>query len=222
MLSLGLTMPDIYLLVRRFIDGVFEDYLSKSRKERWIDKTPAYYSLIPFVEAVFNGSAQYILLVRHPLDCICSLDEFIPLWPQPDDPDVRRLVTIYGRGRYALAKYWVEVNERIAYSLSALEKRAFLVRYEDLVRDPSREMKRILTFLGEDPTLLHLRSALWRPRTPGYQDPKILHTRSVHTNSVGRYRTLPEGELDALWNLVAAVAQRFGYDRSDCMQRDHP
>lgn len=212
--SLGLTQSDIFSHVRTFVDNIMSSYTTKQGKTRWVDKTPSYYRILDFIEKIFDRSAQYILLVRHPLDCICSLREFVPGQLHQNDPDIARVVATYGKGQYGLAKYWLEVNEQIYHWSIALPDRTYLVRYEDLVMQSQQAVSKILYFLGEDPRLLDLNKALTMSHTGGYQDPKIAQTIAVHTNSVGRSIKMTEGEAKSLWRLVQELATKFGYEMS--------
>jgi len=66
--GLGLSRDDIYEKIKDFINSIMADYARHSGKARWVDKTPNYCRLLPFIDAVFHSEVIYIVLVRHPLD----------------------------------------------------------------------------------------------------------------------------------------------------------
>lgn len=210
--SLGFGTREIRCELRRLIEAFLGGYARRQGKSRWIDKTPNYYRLLPFLDEIFNGEVLYLFLVRHPLDCIDSLYECFGYATRHDlDPEIARSVERYGKGRYGWAKYWNEVYERI-YTFSALyPDRCHLFRYEDLVRNPAETLKHVLGFLGETLPESLIETALLQEHTPGFEDYKIRHTSNIHTASVGKWKDWSPHEIRAVWPLVEATAARFGY-----------
>src|SRR4051794_26865482 len=79
--SLGVSESVLDTYFGALIDCIFSRYASAMGKMRWIDKTPAYYTLLPFLDRIFDKQCQYIFLVRHPLDCAHSLEQFSKRFP---------------------------------------------------------------------------------------------------------------------------------------------
>jgi protein-tyrosine sulfotransferase len=205
---------DVQSGVRHFINAFMALHTKRAGKPRWIDKSPNYYRILPFLDELFQEDILYLFLVRHPLDSVCSLQEFFTYSSKYSfDPEVARIVNNFGNDKYGCAKYWVDVYERIAVFMGSVPNRSRVVKYEDLVRSPSGVMSEVISFLGEDPALLHLQNAFDNKTNlvGGPQDHKILGTDRVHTKSIDRWKRLPIIEARAIWDLGKLTALRFGY-----------
>jgi hypothetical protein len=210
--GLGCTSEDLRRNLQQFIDGFLSLYAKQAEKPRWIDKSPNYYQILPFLEKVYAGKVLYVLIVRHPLDNIISLEEAFPNASRHSrDPEIATIVEQWGKGRYGWARYWMDLYDRVHLFRTSTPERTHLVRYEDLVSSPETVMRKVIAFLGEDPVGLHLERAFEKRKGGGLQDQKIRSTSEVHTKSVDRWKSLPEAETHALWSLVANVAGRYGY-----------
>ena len=53
--SLGFDEDDVLCESRRMIERFLGGFAGRQRKPRWIDKTPNYFRLLPFIDAVFGG-----------------------------------------------------------------------------------------------------------------------------------------------------------------------
>lgn len=212
--SFGLSHADLLRQLRTLTENIFGECLRSTGKPRWVDKTPGYHRFLSLIDAMFEGEVQYIVIVRHPLDTIFSLEAFCERYPKliESDPDAARFHQLYGRHPLAWAKYWEEVYEAGDSLRSAIPERAYVVRYEDLVAAPAELTGQAVSFLGEDPALLHIEDALQNTRQPGFQDDKIRRTTSVHTDSVRCSMTWPENQRNELWAVVEQTARKFGYE----------
>jgi hypothetical protein len=156
--------------------------------------------------------------VRHPLDCIASLEESITFSDLHsassylEDPDLSQNIRRHGKGRFAWARFWSEVYEQIYVFSQGNQARIHVVRYEDLIYDPPNVIKGVLQFMGESYSNGLIDEAFRQRHQAGYQDLKILSTDRVHNNSVGRWRQWPAGEVTALWKIVEPMAMQYGYD----------
>ena len=212
LLSLGFTKSDLRREMRRVAEAFLGGYARRRGKRRWVDKTPNYYRLLPFIDEIFEGEALYLLIVRHPLDCIDSLQEtFGDATPDYGDPEIARSVKRYGQGRRGWAGYWNEVNERLHVFSAAHPNRCHVFRYEDLVRTPAATLQRVFTFIGEKLPPDLVATALAKDHTPGFEDYKIRATGGIHADGVGKWKSWPAREVAALWRLVGQTAARFGY-----------
>jgi Sulfotransferase family len=209
--SLDISRADLFVELRLFVERIMARYTNGQHKSRWVDKTPNYYRHTDLIEQLFEGQALYIILVRHPLDCICSLDDFLPLGGKIDDPDMARIAERHGYGRYAWAQYWSEVYTKLWLFSVGRPERTIIVRYEELASCPELTLQRICEFIGEsyDPAIVA--RAFSHQHAEGFGDPKIEQTDRVHTDSVGRWRSWPQEESETLWEQVQVPAAKFGY-----------
>jgi sulfotransferase family protein len=209
--SLDCETSDVFSLLRQFAVQVMGGYTAKHGKARWVDKTPNYYRQLPLIESTFARKVLYLFMLRHPLDCVVSMDEAPYFKPHTvTDPDVGRAIRAHGYSRASLVSYWQEVNSTLV-SFECDRDRVLIVRYEDLVRNPEQIVEQILAFLDEEQVSgLHTR-AFGGPRTPGYQDWKIHDTTMVHTDSIARFRSWGDQEIATTWRRVEGLARTLGY-----------
>lgn len=118
--------------LRSYASTVYERVLSRSGKAFFLDKTPAYALVLPFLIKLYPR-ARYVVLTRHPMAIFHS-----------------QAHSFFG-GDYQTA---LLTNPIVAPYVRAIG--SFLidqpvphvrVRYEDLVQEPEREMKQILDHL---------------------------------------------------------------------------
>ena len=120
--------------LRAYTDTMYGRMLATAPGKRFfLDKTPAYGLVLPFLAKLYPG-AKYVVLTRHPLAVQSSyVESFF-------DGDWTVAVThnpILARYVPALASF---VRDRPVPLLH--------VRYEELVRDPEAEFRRICEHLG--------------------------------------------------------------------------
>ena len=118
---------------RAYASTLYERVLEKSGKPYFLDKTPAYALVLPFVAKLYPR-AKYVVLTRHPMAILHS-----------------QAHSFFG-GDYLAAH---EANPLVKPYVNAIG--TFLiqkpvpmvrVRYEDLVQNPEPEIRRILLHLG--------------------------------------------------------------------------
>jgi protein-tyrosine sulfotransferase len=211
LLSLGIDEDDVLRELRAMIEKFLGGYARRQGKPRWIDKTPNYFTLLPFIDAVFEGEALYLLITRHPLDCITSLFSFYATRRQYEDPQIRLCVRRHGRGFHSWACYWNDVYGRIHdFSLTCPE-RCHVFRYEDLVRLPNQTLRRVLAFIGETLPPNLIRTAFTMPHATGYEDPGIRGTNGLKADRIGKWKDWPPHRIATMWSLVGQTAVRYGY-----------
>jgi hypothetical protein len=121
--------------LRAYTDAMYGRMLGASDKSRFVDKTPAYALVLPFLTKLYP-EAKYIVLTRHPLAVFSSY------------------ANSFFEGDWAEAHRYNPIVERYVPAIAALlDKRpvpVLHVRYEDLVEDPERHMARVFSFVGLD------------------------------------------------------------------------
>ena len=209
--SLGVPEDAVLRESRKMIERFLGGYARRQGKPRWIDKTPNYFRLLPFIDAVFAGDALYLLVVRHPLDCIDSLHRVHAARRTHHDPEIRRSIARYGKGFDGWALYWNEVYGRIHDFSRTCAERCHTFRYEDLVRRPAGTLRRALAFIGESLPPGLIRTAFKIPHAAGYEDPGIRETNGLRADRIGKWRDWPPDRVAAVWPLVEQTAGLYGY-----------
>lgn len=103
----------------------------------FVEKSPPNLVMGRFLQELFPGSAL-VVVVRHPVVVALSNKK----WRKMLSSDPRRFQTVA-----SLVDHWVTAHRILVEDLPHL-RRVHLVHYEDLVRDPERELAGIAGFLG--------------------------------------------------------------------------
>jgi hypothetical protein len=104
----------------------------RAGKPRWIEKTPRHLLMTDTVRA-FWPDAHIVRIVRDPRDVALSLARM----PFAKESVIGNLVRI-------------DHDDRASRERIAADPLALTLRYEDLVREPERELRRICGFIGEE------------------------------------------------------------------------
>lgn len=196
--------------LRAFCFGFLDDYAQRSGKRRWAEKTAFDSFHIPAIERICGDHVHYIGIVRHPLSVAVSciefcdamgvyphvLHQYVQRWPQPAEAFVRS---------------WIDVSEALVALGRRRPERVLILRYEDLVEDPSGIMAELLDFTGADIETGFVASALGRTGDLGFSDHKSYGSDTVHRASMERWRSLPQGQITALAPLIVDWLETFGY-----------
>ncbi|MEX1295608.1 MAG: sulfotransferase [Candidatus Limnocylindrales bacterium] len=135
----GLTLPEIgtYLAGRRpsataMLESLTVLHAQRRGKARWVEKTPRHLLM---TETLREGwpEAFIVRIVRDPRDVALSLAGM----PFAKESVVGNLVRI-------------DEDDRASRVRIERDPRAMTLRYEDLVTEPERELRRVCTFIGED------------------------------------------------------------------------
>ncbi len=118
--------------VRQMALGLYGGCLEASGKPYFLDKTPRYYYILPELYRTFPN-AKYILLLRNPLAVFCSIF------------------------RTFIQEHWWKIQyyqgdllrapNLIAQGLHDLQSSSVVVRYEDLLLHPEKELRKVCHFL---------------------------------------------------------------------------
>lgn len=165
---------DYYDAARAYTDVLYGRMLAKSGKERFLDKTPAYALVLPFLARLYP-KARYLVLTRHPLAVFSSYaDSFF-------------------EGQWDTAHAFNPILERYVPAMAAFLRESpvpmLQVHYETLVGEPERELERIFSFLNlpQDPDAVNYGSRFEGP-SEGPGDPIGVqqHSRPV-TESIHKW-----------------------------------
>jgi hypothetical protein len=121
------------------IRAIYRSYADARGKPRYGDKTPSYMQSLDVLEQVFPD-AQYLHLVRDGRDAGMS---FLEMRRKP------RFNVARPRGIASFASQWkLEMEGARELGRRLGPERYLELRYEDLVREPEAELRRLATFLG--------------------------------------------------------------------------
>ena len=167
-------------------------------KRRWADKNPENVLYLDRWSSLLGGRMLFVHCVRNPLDTIASLSEagFPLAVPAPFAAKVD------------LYRLFMEAGLR---GEEAHPSRSLRVRYEDLVREPEAQLRRLTAFLGErfEPRMLDFNAS---PHQEGLEDPKVGSTTGIHADSVGRWRrVLSDDEVRCVVRRCGDLFERLGY-----------
>lgn len=124
---------DYWEACRAYCDTLYGRLLAPSGKTVFLDKTPAYALILPFMMKVFPDG-KYVVLTRHPLATFSSY------------------ANSFFDGDYAEAHKYNPILNRYTPAIADFLRQDLVghvhVRYEDLVKDPETWMGRIYEYIG--------------------------------------------------------------------------
>jgi hypothetical protein len=193
---------------RAFATTTYNRYLQAANKSIFVDKTPRYYHILDFIEALCP-KARKIWLKRNPLDVALS---YVNSWGVGMDVIVGQQVAPasfdFAIGPFSLADYFDQP--------SPLKME---LQYEAVVQDPVAALVQVCDFLGvhyEDGMLdyIHDETVLAQYDKSMVGDDKVLATSSVHSRSIGKWQTgLQVAEIQQVVDLLGFdLLKRMGYD----------
>jgi hypothetical protein len=118
---------------RACADTVYRKLLESSEKSIFLDKTPAYALVLPFIERLYP-QARYVVLTRNPLAILSSQAQS---FFDGSYEEALRLSPVLDRYVPAIARFLRERPVPLIH-----------VRYEELVQNPTIELEKICQFLG--------------------------------------------------------------------------
>lgn len=171
---------------------------------RLVDKYPLTMTRLPYVARLFP-QAQWLLLLRHPCDCVlsCHMQAF------GINGGALAFASLASTAQtYATVMAWWEAQRAL------LPAQVHVLRYEDLVQSPSAELQRLMAFLSlaVEPAQLdsHHASAArtHRINTPSYAQV----VQPINASAVGRWKRYRAHFSDTTLAVLAPWLQRYGYD----------
>ena len=192
--------------VRAYATTVYNRRLEQASKSIFVDKTPRYYHILPFLRRVFR-EAKWIWLQRNPLDVAASYKNS---W----HVDLSRVLSD-GADHPAWSFDLIIGLEQLLREADASDPRVLSIKYEQLVAEPQQETARVMQFLGIEPvadqTQFDLSGSAFAKSFAG--DKKIASTAGPHTQSVGTWKSaFKPDELQTLFDFIGAETFcRLGY-----------
>jgi len=198
--------------LRAYASTIYDRVLAPTGKRFFLDKTPAYALIAPFVHKLFP-QARFIILTRNPMAIHHSVAK-----------------SFFG-GDYQRAVEFNPVVKNYVPAVASFIRQghdnATVIRYEDLVQHPEIQAKRLCEFLGVEfePAVVNYGSA--QHITKSYGDPITVssHNRPVQTSVASWQQALANDE--SARAIAAKVVnelkdddlQAWGYDRNELAPR---
>lgn len=180
-----------YAAVRKMALDLYNSFLAKHNKERFVDKTSRYYLILPELFRIFP-QAKYIFLLRNPLAVLASFLESMVFgdWRRLGEPGIRN----------DLLEGYRLVRQGVRYFGDG----AIAVRYEDLVGEPETTMLRLCEKLGLEfePDMLQYGEKVG-----------VLPGRLVDPKSIHRHPTVVADYADA-WRSTLRTRQEKHFARA--------
>jgi len=128
--------------LRAYTDILYGRMLEPTSKRYFLDKTPAYALILPFISTIYP-KAKYVVLTRHPFAIFSS---FAKSFFDNDWEAAQKFNPILERYIPAIASFIR--NEEVPF---------YHVRYEDLVADPEQELQAMCKTIGleYDPAMVN-------------------------------------------------------------------
>lgn len=120
--------------IRRMYGYLYRRALQNSGKRFFLDKTPRYYHIIPDLYHTFP-EAKYIILLRNPL---AVLNSIMKTWVQGD---------WFSFSNAARRRDLLSAPPLLLEGIKVLESQCCVVRYEEVVTSPDKELRGICEFL---------------------------------------------------------------------------
>lgn len=209
--SAGFSEDSIRERVRGLAFDFLEEIAAREGKPRWAAKTAVDSFYLPEIEKLYGAHARFILVTRHALDAALSLEDLTAA-NETYIAELHEYISRFPRPLEAYAHAWCDVTQGLLDFAARNSADALLLRYEDLVDDPSTVCERLFQFLGEDwdPTLLE--RAMTPASIEGIGDWKIHSRPTIDATSVGRWKTLREDIVSRLGTIVNPVLTACDYD----------
>ena len=182
---------------RAFAVTAYNKQLQTAGKTIFLDKTPRYYHILPFIDTLFP-EARKSWLKRNPLDVASS---YKTTWnvslKDMIEENFEGYSSDFAFGLFQLAEYF--------NSPSPLK---IEVQYEELVKSPSETLHRICEFLDIkfEKRMLHFSQntqTISQHNNSVVGDKNVLHTSELHTNSVEKWSgVLSLSEINQLVSLI--------------------
>lgn len=180
--------------VRRVVDELMGKYAKAKGKRMWCDKTTLNLLHLKILNVVFPD-AKFLCLYRNCMDVTyssieCSRLGFMPELAPYVQKNPENIVA-------AMVENWIDKNSK----LLAFERRhpdsCFRIKYEDVVLNPPETLRRMFAFLNLEWSDTLIDAIFTARHDPGSGDRKILFSKKIEQNSVGRGSTLPYDDIPA-------------------------
>ena len=193
----------------RFLSELGRVWATREGASRWGEKTPPHLYYVDVLGRMFPG-ATFCVMVRDPRDVAASLVDA----PFAASTDPVSFAVEWCRAVAELDR-WTDGHPSRHVVDDRVDAHVVRVRYEDLVADPDRQLRRVCDVAGlaYDPAMV-----AFHEDAPGYAPDQSwmagVH-RPVNTSSLQRWRRdLHADQVRAIEALAGPAMDRLGYEAS--------
>lgn len=197
--------------LRELAFGFHRDHARRAGKPRWAEKSAFDAFHVEAIERLCGDQVHYVCIVRHGLDVVCSLTDFCAR-SQGYLHEIHAYVRRSSRPHVAFANLWVEITAALQGLAARRPGQTTWLRYEDLVRAPEEELRRLLDGIGVAFEPEMLARAFADPGVAGFGDWKTIATQGVEATRAGRFDELPQGIQEELAPRVNPTLRACGYE----------
>lgn len=207
----GIDEEDIYDALRQLTFGMHARMASEAKIH--VEKSGFDIFHTETLTEVFANHGFLIAVVRHPLDTIASnitlatrLGRYLP--------ELDPFLANHNTPAEALAAAWADRMAALERAVERFGDAAILIKYEDLVADPSTTLAPVLSLLGASPmTDTQINEVLSAPPRIGLGDWKAQGQTDVINASSGTWKkVLSRSLISRIHPLIAPLAEQYGYD----------
>jgi len=188
-----------------------EALTARAGKRRWGNQVPTDLFALERILA-FNPDTRILLCVRHPLDFMVSYRNMWQRALRRNKPHKAARNRAYYHP-VLTSLFWRLCMARARKALARWPENVMVNRYEDLVGDPERQVRRLCGLLGEDfePAMLAVESE---------NSSRAVSEKGIFKSSVGQWRTqLSAEEIFLCQRLCRGGMAAFGYEASPSRPR---
>lgn len=207
----GFARDEVLARLREFAFAFHRDHAARCGKPRWVEKTAFDAFYVDGIEELCGDHAYFLCVIRHGLDVACSLEEL----SAKNGGYLRELhgyVQRHRRPLEAFAHAWVDMTRAIRAFAACHPQNALLLRYEDLVANPSAVLAGAFRFVGESFDAALLEGALQGAGDVGLGDWKTYARGTIGLESVGRWKSLSRWTISQLGAIANETLIECGYE----------
>jgi hypothetical protein len=197
--NLGFEREEAIDGLRKGASYFHEAYRQAKSKSRWADKTPQYVFCLESLLMLFGPKAQFVFIVRHPLDVSFSIwDRGWELGERDTGnflKDTCRYVLRSGRKQL---EFW----DRHAEDCT-------VIHYDRLVESPEHQLRQLCKYLSE-PFDERMLAHADQPHDFGTEDP-VARGTSGFKGSYENWRAWPSEKREDAISILSPLIDSFGY-----------
>lgn len=190
---------------------LYNEFCSAQNSRYFLDKTPTYYFIIPQLIKAFP-KALFIILLRNPL---AVLNSILNTW-------------VTGEW-YRLPRHYhnlLTAPKKITEGIQLLGNSAYIVHYEDLVKNPEDTVEHIFHRIGLRFSPEFLKYGVYKKPKGRMGDPTGIHKDiqpNVHSleqwHQLGHDEELRDLATDYINSLGEEIVQKMGYDKNEIQNK---